>query len=184
VRFKRIRPAVSESAQAQGVTASAVWRLLCHGSNSEKVPLCRTAILTPQRLECASRSKHGLRTAVHAAARPGLLGTPGLVLFVAASPPGVCGQPLAAVSQFGSGLLKHWAIWFARGELAKGAVMSDEFHFNDEDDAEAEIRYLLEGIAGTDRGDIVREIIAIVNEVARGLPPSAEDPPDDGMPGG
>jgi hypothetical protein len=96
----------------------------------------------------------------------------------------VCGQPLAAVSQFGSGLLKHWAIWFARGELAKGAVMSDEFHFNDEDDAEAEIRYLLEGIAGTDRGDIVREIIAIVNEVARGLPPSAEDPPDDGMPGG
>ena len=99
-----------------------------------------------------------------------------------------CGQPLAAVSQFGSGLLKHWAIWFARGELAKGAVMSDEFHFNDEDDAEAEIRaavrYLLEGIAGTDRGDIVREIIAIVSEVARGLPPGGRDPLDEGMPGG
>jgi hypothetical protein len=96
-----------------------------------------------------------------------------------------CGQPLAAVSQFDSGLLKHWAIWFARGELA---VMSDEFHFNDEDDAEAEIRaavrYLLEGIAGTDRGDIVREIIAIVSEVARGLPPGGRDPLDEGMPGG
>jgi hypothetical protein len=100
----------------------------------------------------------------------------------------VCGQPLAAVSQFDSGLLKRWAIWFARGELVKGAVMSDEFHFNDEDDAKAEIRaavrYLLEGIAGTDRGDIVREIIAIVNEVARGLPSGGEDPLDDGMPGG
>jgi hypothetical protein len=66
--------------------------------------------------------------------------------------------------------------------------MSDEFHFNDEDDAEAEIRaavrYLLEGIAGTDRGDIVREIIAIVSEVARGLPPGGRDPLDEGMPGG
>src|SRR5215831_1631056 len=30
---------------------------LCHGSNSEKVPLCRSAILTPQRLDYASRSK-------------------------------------------------------------------------------------------------------------------------------
>ena len=101
----------------------------------------------------------------------------------------MCGWPLEAVSQFDSGLLKHWAIWFARGESAKGAVMSDEFRFNGEDDAKAEIRaavrYLLKGIAGSDRGDIVREIIAIVNEVARGLPPSGgQDPLDDGMPGG
>jgi hypothetical protein len=65
--------------------------------------------------------------------------------------------------------------------------MADEFHFNGEDDAKAEIRaavrYLLEGIARSDRGDIVQEIIAIVNEVARGLPPG-QDPLDDGMPGG
>lgn len=79
-----------------------------------------------------------------------------------------------------SGLLQH--------ALAKGAVMSDEFHFNGEDAAKAEIRaavrYLLKGIAGSDRGDILREIIAIVNEVARGLPPGGQDPLDDGMPGG
>jgi len=66
--------------------------------------------------------------------------------------------------------------------------MSDEFHFNGEDDAKAEIRaavrYLLKGSAGSDRGDIVREIVAIVSEVARGLPPSGKDPLDDGMPGG
>ncbi len=66
--------------------------------------------------------------------------------------------------------------------------MSDEFHFDGEDDAKAEIRaavrYLLESAGGSDRGDIVREIIAIVNEVARGLPPGGQDPLDDGMPGG
>ena len=66
--------------------------------------------------------------------------------------------------------------------------MSDEFHFNGEDDARAQIRaavrYLLEGSRGSDRGDIVQEIIAIVNEVARGLPPSGHNPLDDGMPGG
>jgi hypothetical protein len=65
--------------------------------------------------------------------------------------------------------------------------MSDEFHFNDEDDAEAEIRaavrYLLKD-AGSERGDIVREIIEIVNDVARGQPPGEDDPLDDGMPGG
>jgi hypothetical protein len=63
--------------------------------------------------------------------------------------------------------------------------MSDEFSFNGEGDAKAEIRaatrYLLKGAAGSDRGDIVSEIIAIVNEVARS---ADEDPLDDGMPGG
>jgi hypothetical protein len=63
--------------------------------------------------------------------------------------------------------------------------MSD---FSGEDDAKAQIRaavrYLLEGAAGTDRGDIVRQIIEIVNEIARGLPPDGQDPLDDGMPGG
>jgi hypothetical protein len=66
--------------------------------------------------------------------------------------------------------------------------MSDEFHFNGEDDARAEIRvavrYLLEGAAGSERGDIVQEIIAIVSEVAHSLTPSGYDPLDDGMPGG
>jgi hypothetical protein len=61
--------------------------------------------------------------------------------------------------------------------------------FSGEDDARAEIRaavrYLLQGAAGSDRGDIVQQIIAIVNEVARGLPPHGEsDPLDEGMPGG
>jgi len=63
--------------------------------------------------------------------------------------------------------------------------MSDEFSFNGEDDAKAEIRaatrYLLKGAAGSDRGDIVSEIIAIVNEAAHS---AGEDPLDDGMPGG
>ena len=66
--------------------------------------------------------------------------------------------------------------------------MSDEFHFNGEDYAKAEIRaavrYLFDSSRGSDRSDIVQEIIAIVSEVARGLPPSSHDPLDDGMPGG
>ena len=68
--------------------------------------------------------------------------------------------------------------------------MSDEVNWNfaDADDAKAEIRaaveYLLQGAAGSDRDDIVREIIAVVSEVARGLPLGAQDPLDDGMPGG
>jgi hypothetical protein len=68
--------------------------------------------------------------------------------------------------------------------------MSDELDwaFSGPDDAKAEIRaavrYLLKGIAGSDRGDIVREIIAIVNEVAGGRPPDERDALDDGMPGG
>ena len=63
----------------------------------------------------------------------------------------------------------------------------DDWEFAGPDDAKAEIRaavgYLLNGVAGSDRGDIVRGIIAIVNEVARGLPPGGQDPFDD-MPGG
>lgn len=43
---------------------------------------------------------------------------------------------------------------------------------------------MLKGAAGSDRGDIVQEIVAIVNEVARGLPPGGQDPLDDDMPGG
>ena len=64
----------------------------------------------------------------------------------------------------------------------------DDWDFAGPDDAKAEIRaavgYLLNDVAGSDRGDIVREIIEIVNEVVRGLPPGGRDPQDDGMPGG
>ena len=69
--------------------------------------------------------------------------------------------------------------------------MSYEFdsNFSGPDDAKAEIRaavgHLLKDAAGSDRGDIVREIIAIVNEAARSLlPGGGQDPLDDGMPGG
>jgi|AmaraimetFIIA100_FD_contig_51_12035551_length_380_multi_3_in_0_out_0_1 hypothetical protein len=67
--------------------------------------------------------------------------------------------------------------------------MSDEidWDFSGPDDAKAEIRaavgYLLKDAAGSDCGDIVREIIAIVNEAARGLPPGGgQDPLDDVCP--
>ncbi len=43
---------------------------------------------------------------------------------------------------------------------------------------------MLRGATGGARGDIVQEIIAIVCQVASGLPPERPDPLDDGMPGG
>jgi hypothetical protein len=64
----------------------------------------------------------------------------------------------------------------------------DNWDFAGEDDAKARIRaavrYLLKGAAGSDRGDIVREIIDMVRDVARGLPPDQPNPLDDDMPGG
>jgi hypothetical protein len=64
----------------------------------------------------------------------------------------------------------------------------DDWDFAGADDAKAQIRaaarYLLKGAAGSDRGDIVRDIVEIVNEVARGLAPGGQGPLDDGMPGG
>jgi hypothetical protein len=64
----------------------------------------------------------------------------------------------------------------------------DDWDFAGAEDAKvtirAAVRYLLKGAAGSDRGDIVREIVEIVNEVARGLAPSGQGPLDDGMPGG
>jgi hypothetical protein len=64
-----------------------------------------------------------------------------------------------------------------------------DWDFSSPNDAKAELRaavgFLLKDAAGGDRGDVVREIIAIVNEVARGLPPGGgQDRLDDGMPGG
>jgi hypothetical protein len=53
--------------------------------------------------------------------------------------------------------------------------MSDQndWDFAGADDAKAELRaavgYLLKGAAGSDRGDIVREIVEIVSEVARAV---------------
>jgi hypothetical protein len=50
----------------------------------------------------------------------------------------------------------------------------DDWDFAGDDDAkmtiEAAVRYLLKGAAGSDRGDIVLEIIEIVRDVANGLP--------------
>jgi hypothetical protein len=48
----------------------------------------------------------------------------------------------------------------------------------------AAIRYLLKDAACSDRGDIVREIIDLVGEVARGLPPDQKDPSMMICPGG
>ena len=68
--------------------------------------------------------------------------------------------------------------------------MSDEldWNFSDKDDAKAEIRaaveYLLRDVTGGTHGDIVQEIIAIVRQVANGLPLDQPDPLDDGLPGG
>ncbi len=68
--------------------------------------------------------------------------------------------------------------------------MSDELdsNFSDKDDAKAEIRaaveHLLRDVTGGTRGDIVQEIIAIVRQVANGLPSDQPDPLDDGLPGG
>jgi hypothetical protein len=67
--------------------------------------------------------------------------------------------------------------------------MSDEFDRDfGADDAKAEIRaavrYLLKDASGNDRGNIVREIIEIVRQVANGLPPGQADPFDDDLPGG
>ena len=64
----------------------------------------------------------------------------------------------------------------------------DDWEFAGPDDAKAEIRaaleYLLRGATGGDCGDIVQEIIAIVRDVASGLPPEQHNPLDDGLPGG
>jgi hypothetical protein len=68
--------------------------------------------------------------------------------------------------------------------------MSDErdWNFVNADEAKTEIRaavdYLLRGATGGVRGDIVQEIIAIVRQVASGLPPERPDSLDDGLPGG
>jgi hypothetical protein len=64
----------------------------------------------------------------------------------------------------------------------------DDWDFAGADDAKmtirAAVRYLLKGAVGSDRGDIVVEIIEIVRQAAHGLPPKQADPFDDDAPGG
>jgi hypothetical protein len=64
----------------------------------------------------------------------------------------------------------------------------DDWDFADAEDAKVKIRaavtYLLKHGAGSDRGDIVREIIEIVNEVARESESGGSDPFEDELPGG
>jgi hypothetical protein len=63
-----------------------------------------------------------------------------------------------------------------------------EWEFADDEEAKMTIReavrYLLRGAAGSDRGDIVVEIIEIVREAEQGEPPDQPDPFDDEAPGG
>jgi hypothetical protein len=63
-----------------------------------------------------------------------------------------------------------------------------DWDFAGADDAKATIRaavlYLFKDVHGSDRGDIVRDIIEIVSEVFRGVPAGGKNPLDDGMPGG
>jgi hypothetical protein len=46
------------------------------------------------------------------------------------------------------------------------------------------VEYLLRDATGGGRGDIVQEILAIVRQVANGLPSDQPDSFDDGLPGG
>jgi hypothetical protein len=82
------------------------------------------------------------------------------------------------------------ALFCKQRYASKAMSMSDQddWEFVDPDDARAEIRaaveYLLRGTTGGARGDIVQEIIAIVRQVASGLPPEHGNALDDDMPGG
>jgi hypothetical protein len=64
----------------------------------------------------------------------------------------------------------------------------DDREFAGPDDAKTEIRaavgYLLRGATGGARGDIVQVIIAIVRQLAGGLPPGQGNPLEDRLPGG
>ncbi len=64
----------------------------------------------------------------------------------------------------------------------------DVWEFAGPEDAKAEIhaatKYLISGSTGSDRDDIVQEIMAIVLNVAKGLPRQQSNPLDDGLPGG
>jgi hypothetical protein len=83
-------------------------------------------------------------------------------------------------------------IIFGTGEIAELA----DFYFTHDSGLEfcrqgrrqseirAAVEYLLRDVAGSVRGDLVREMIEIVRAVANGTPPEQPDPLDDGLPGG
>ena len=64
--------------------------------------------------------------------------------------------------------------------------MSDDFDGIEDakTTSRAAVQHLLKETSGSDRGDIVREIIEIVMEEARGLAPGGQDPFEDELPGG
>jgi hypothetical protein len=68
--------------------------------------------------------------------------------------------------------------------------MSDDDDWDFAGDADAKVtihaavRYLLRTAVGSDRGDIVSEIIEIVRQAAQDIPPDRPDPFEDDAPGG
>jgi len=62
----------------------------------------------------------------------------------------------------------------------------DDWEFADDEDAKvtirAAVRYLLKGAVGSDRGDILVEIIEIVRETAHGVAPDQPEPGNDEPP--
>jgi hypothetical protein len=77
-----------------------------------------------------------------------------------------------------------------RGCHAFEAVMSDEDEWDFAGAADAKVtihaaaRYLLKSAGGSDRGDIISEIIEIVRQAAQDVPLDRPDPFDDDEPGG
>jgi head-tail adaptor len=64
----------------------------------------------------------------------------------------------------------------------------DDWDFAGADDAKmtirAAIRYLLKGVPGSDRGDVVSQIIEVVRQAVHDVPLDSSDPFDDELPGG
>lgn len=79
----------------------------CDTGATPRILLHRTAILTPQRRECASRSSTVWGLLTVRIARPGLLGTPGLAFLSTAS--AVWREPLAVALPVGSTAALHLA---------------------------------------------------------------------------
>ena len=124
----------------------------------------------------------------------------GFIWFLSGSNPMMCSRRghrrLSEARQWPSALCWHDSIWESTGSSLQKRYASeamtmpdqDDWDFAGPDDAKAEIRaavqYLLRDAVGSVRGDIVREIIETVREVANGLPPEQPNPLDDGLPGG
>ena len=67
-------------------------------------------------------------------------------------------------------------------------MSEDDWDFAGDADAKitirAAVRYLLKDVPGSDRGDIVAEIIEVVRQAVHDVPPDTPDPFDDAAPGG